>query len=141
MINSVRKASRGEFQTRILVKWIARYPYLTAPFSSKSSFSGVSKGYAFHGDSYRVFHEFFGGDNPFSDFFHLEKNLDVDGHATFGGLQGRAQPKQDPPVERELFLTLEELYKGCTKKMKISRKVRDVLEFQMIAVFDTSKIL
>ena len=47
----------------------------------------------------------------------------MDGHATFGGLKGRAQPKQDPPIERELSLTLEEVYNGCTKKMKISRKV------------------
>lgn len=87
-----------------------------------------------------MFREFFGGDNPFSgqcglnillsikffvDFFHLESNVDVDGHATFGGLKGRAQPKQDPPIERDLLLTLEEVYNGCIKKMKISRKVRE----------------
>lgn len=30
---------------------------------------------------------------------------------------------QDPPIEHSLNLTLEELYQGCTKKMKISRKV------------------
>ena len=50
----------------------------------------------------------------------------------FAGLQGRGRKKQDPPIERELYLTLEEVYKGCTKKMKISRRVgtRDgALEF------------
>ena len=31
---------------------------------------------------------------------------------------------QDPPIEHSLNLALEELYQGCTKKMKISRKVR-----------------
>lgn len=41
----------------------------------------------------------------------------------FGGLKGRSQPKQDPPVERDLMLTLEEVYNGCIKKMEISRKV------------------
>jgi DnaJ-class molecular chaperone len=53
----------------------------------------------------------------------LESNIDVDGHATFGGLKGRSQPKQDPAIEKDLNLTLEEIYNGCTKKMKISRKV------------------
>ena len=42
----------------------------------------------------------------------------------FGGISGRSQPKKDPPVTKDLFLTLEEVYSGCTKKMKISRRVR-----------------
>lgn len=41
----------------------------------------------------------------------------------FGGPNGRGQPRQDPPIERELFLTLEEIYMGCLKKMKVSRRV------------------
>lgn len=41
----------------------------------------------------------------------------------FGGLKGRSQPKQDPPIEKELSLTLEEAFNGCIKKMKIARKV------------------
>ena len=41
----------------------------------------------------------------------------------FGGLHGRGAKKQDPPIERELALSLEEVYHGCTKKMKISRRV------------------
>ena len=113
-----------------------------------------SEGYTFHGDVNKVFKEFFGENNPFAglsplnlnellilplslslsislslcpDFFHLENNTDIDGHVTFGGLKGRAQPKQDPPVERDLLLTLEEVYNGCTKKMKISRKVSIML--------------
>ena len=31
---------------------------------------------------------------------------------------------QDPPIEVDLNLQLEELYTGCLKKIKISRKVR-----------------
>ena len=41
----------------------------------------------------------------------------------FGGLAGRGKKKQDPPIERDLMLSLEEVFHGCIKKMKISRKV------------------
>lgn len=49
----------------------------------------------------------------------------VDGDLSmgFGGLAGRGAKKQDTPIERDLFLSLEEVYHGCTKKMKISRRV------------------
>ncbi|KAE8748139.1 hypothetical protein FOCC_FOCC005142 [Frankliniella occidentalis] len=30
---------------------------------------------------------------------------------------------QDPPIEHDLYVTLEDILKGCTKKMKISRRV------------------
>eukprot|EP00123_Amoebidium_parasiticum_P010148 comp19921_c0_seq1/m.24180 comp19921_c0_seq1/g.24180 ORF comp19921_c0_seq1/g.24180 comp19921_c0_seq1/m.24180 type:complete len:360 (-) comp19921_c0_seq1:378-1457(-) len=39
-----------------------------------------------------------------------------------GGM-GSPGPTQDPPIERDLFVTLEELYVGTTKKLKISKKV------------------
>ena len=57
------------------------------------------------------------------DLFNFDNAVDSDGLATFGGLKGRAQPKQDPPIERDLALALEEVFNGCIKKMKISRKV------------------
>ncbi|KAJ1344873.1 hypothetical protein BSLG_000388 [Batrachochytrium salamandrivorans] len=47
----------------------------------------------------------------------------------FGGLYGMNQGprnhtiKKDQPVEIELILTLEDIYLGCIKKIKISRKV------------------
>ena len=41
-------------------------------------------------------------------------------------MKGRSQPKKDPPIERDLALTLEEVFNGGIKKMKISRKVRAV---------------
>ncbi len=49
--------------------------------------------------------------------------MDADGRLSFGGLKGRSQPKQDPPIEKDLALTLEETFNGCVKKMKIARKV------------------
>ncbi len=59
----------------------------------------------------------------FTDLFNFDAVTDADGFTSFGGLKGRAQPKQDPPVERDLSLTLEEVFNGSVKKMKISRKV------------------
>ena len=50
--------------------------------------------------------------------------VDGDMHMSFGGLHGRGAKKQDPPIERELVLALEEVFHGCTKKMKISRRVK-----------------
>ena len=61
------------------------------------------------------------------DLFNYDADIDSDGFATFGGLKGRAQPKQDPPIERDLVLTLEEIFNGAVKKMKISRKVVQVV--------------
>ncbi|XP_033113332.1 dnaJ homolog subfamily B member 13-like [Anneissia japonica] len=77
-------------------------------------------GYAFHGDAHKVFKNFFGGDNPFNEFFD---GVDGDLSMGFGGLLGRGNKKQDDSIERDLVLTLEEVFHGCTKKMKISRRV------------------
>ncbi|KAM5318750.1 dnaJ homolog subfamily B member 13 isoform 2-T2 [Glossophaga mutica] len=77
-------------------------------------------GYVFHGNPEKVFHEFFGGNNPFGEFFDEEGN---EADLNFGGLRGRGVKKQDPPIERDLYLSLEDLFFGCTKKIKISRRV------------------
>jgi DnaJ family protein B protein 13 len=77
-------------------------------------------GYTFHGDANKVFRDFFGGDNPFQEFYD---RVDGDMSMGFGGLNGRGAKRQDPPIERELALSLEEVYHGSTKKMKISRRV------------------
>jgi len=73
---------------------------------------GWTEGFTFHGDAKRVFRDFFGTSNPFADF-----QVPDNQKGTFGG------KKQDPPIERELYCSLEELYSGCDKKMKISRHV------------------
>lgn len=56
----------------------------------------------------------------FSEFYD---RVDGDLSMSFGGLAGRGRKKQDPPIERDLYLSLEEVFHGCTKKMKISRRV------------------
>ena len=52
--------------------------------------------------------------------------VDGDLSMSFGGLAGRGRKKQDPPIERDLYLSLEEVFHGCTKKMKISRRVSPI---------------
>jgi DnaJ family protein B protein 13 len=90
-----------------------------------TSEGGFLDGYTFHGDPHKVFDDFFGCNNPFkvTELFSYEDGLAAGGYPKFGGLKGRSQPKQDPPIQRDLMLTLEEVYNGCIKKMEISRKV------------------
>ncbi|MEE6512819.1 hypothetical protein FKM82_020079 [Ascaphus truei] len=101
--------------------------------------NGQSFSYSFHGDPHAMFTEFFGGRNPFDNFFSRgEDDMDTEdpfanfGMGGFGNMGGfpRAVPhrqdprsrKQDPPVVRELAVSLEEVLTGCTKKMKISHQ-------------------
>lgn len=67
----------------------------------------------------------------FADFFNglTESPVALFGKK-FGGMHGMNNtspaaegPQQDPPVNHELHVTLEELYLGAVKKMKITRKV------------------
>ncbi|XP_059902384.1 dnaJ homolog subfamily B member 1b [Gadus macrocephalus] len=107
--------------------------------------------YTFQGDPHAVFAEFFGGRNPFDQLFgnrnggfHEEMNQE-DPFARFGmsggGLGGLPRSfssgmggmggmgggtsltkRQDPPVVHDLQVTLEEVFSGCVKKMKISHQ-------------------
>ncbi|XP_070684235.1 dnaJ homolog subfamily B member 1b [Pempheris klunzingeri] len=105
--------------------------------------------YTFQGDPHAIFEEFFGGRNPFGQFFGarnggMDEDMDTDDpFARFGmggggrggfprsfstGMGGMGphcsvvKKQQDPPVVHDLRVTLEEVLSGCTKKMKISRK-------------------
>ncbi|XP_062306023.1 dnaJ homolog subfamily B member 1a [Osmerus eperlanus] len=101
--------------------------------------------YTFHGDPHAMFAEFFGGRSPFEQFFphNGDNDMDIDdpfaafGMGGMGGMGGgfqrsfKSRPggscggrekKKDPPVVHELKVSLEEVFSGCTKKMKISRK-------------------
>jgi len=90
-----------------------------------------------------IFRQFFGNENPFASFgmgsggqrmrFSQMNDNGMGGYTftTTGGdhmdedmdtNMSNMRPQQSPPVETRLYCSLEELYKGATKKMRISRK-------------------
>uniref|UniRef100_T1GBA8 Chaperone DnaJ C-terminal domain-containing protein n=1 Tax=Megaselia scalaris TaxID=36166 RepID=T1GBA8_MEGSC len=111
--------------------------------------------YQFHGDPRATFAQFFGSSNPFASFFDMGDNLfdknvfDLDTErdffsSPFGGLGSRhglgspfrshsfnvhssfgSKKQQDPPIEHDLYVTLEDIYHGCVKKMRISRRITE----------------
>ncbi|CAF1558268.1 unnamed protein product [Rotaria magnacalcarata] len=76
--------------------------------------------YVFHGNAEKIFRDFFGGDNPFMEFY---TTADQNRSLGFGGIDGRGRVKKDPPIVRDLLLSLEDCYHGAIKKIKISRRV------------------
>lgn len=106
--------------------------------------------YEFHGDPRATFAQFFGTADPFGGFFGSSGGFgDIfgDGGNVFiqvggenfsngfpsgphrsqsfhdGGYSQKERRLQDPPVEYDLYLALEEISEGVTKKMRISRTV------------------
>jgi len=118
---------------------------------SRPDFEGFEGGYKFHGDSELVFSQFFGGKNPFADFFAVHNDAVSPFGAKFGGLHGMTtgnaasgEPVQPPPIEQDLHLTFEELYNGTIKKIKITRRVfkedgPSTVEADKILVIDVKK--
>ena len=104
---------------------------------------GNGTSYTFSGDPHKIFTQFFGpGVNPFEDMMGGSFSRGNGGGTSFasfstsgmpgfvdfsqmtgGGSGFNPAPRQDPPIEHTVNLSLEELYSGCTKKMKISRNV------------------
>ncbi|XP_032939659.1 dnaJ homolog subfamily B member 1 isoform X3 [Catharus ustulatus] len=106
-----------------------------APTPGPGGSNGPTFTYTFRGDPHAMFAEFFDGRNPFDTFFVQRNGDDEDGEESFntfhvGGFgsvsfprgRGAEGRRQDPPVLYELRVSLEEIYSGCTKKMKISHK-------------------
>lgn len=60
----------------------------------------------------------FGGDDFFASAFGREGG-------SMGSSMGVARPQKAPLIENRLPCSLEDLYKGTTKKMKISREIAD----------------
>nr|XP_036676031.1 uncharacterized protein LOC108010415 [Drosophila suzukii] len=69
--------------------------------------------YQFHGDPYATFGKFFGYSYASSD--------DDDDFPVASGSGRRLLPK-NPPVEHGILVTLEEIAKGCTKRLTISQR-------------------
>ncbi|CAJ0932048.1 unnamed protein product, partial [Mesorhabditis belari] len=87
--------------------------------------------YEFHSDPMEMFSQFFGGSDPFGGMFggmpggafHFGGAAPGMSGMDFGGHGGHRRQRQDPTVVHELAVSLEDIYKGCVKKMKITRKV------------------
>ncbi|KAE9555749.1 hypothetical protein FO519_000963 [Halicephalobus sp. NKZ332] len=89
--------------------------------------------YQFTGDPMRMFSQMFGnGGGLFTDFGGFGGPGGADFVFTNGddfgfGMPGMGHPRrtqrQDPTVQHELPVSLEDIHKGCTKKMRITRKV------------------
>ena len=117
-----------------------------------SSAAGGNYSYTFHGDPRATFAQFFGTNDPFSIFFGSDGagpggfggdmfggGMDQeDIFSQMGGNRGGAfrsqsfnvhgnpqakKMKVDPPLEHDLYVTLEDINIGCSKKMKISKMV------------------
>ncbi|XP_054732972.1 dnaJ protein homolog 1 [Anastrepha obliqua] len=108
---------------------------------------GGSRAYQYHGDPRATFAQFFGSSDPFGIFFSssdpsrmfgdsqnifMATGNDDDIYSQMGGggafrsqsfnaQPNRKRQQQDPPIEHNLYVSLEEVDKGCVKKMKISR--------------------
>ncbi|XP_018326877.1 dnaJ protein homolog 1-like isoform X2 [Agrilus planipennis] len=99
---------------------------LKGGINPETSDSGTFR-YTFHGDPRATFAQFFGSANPFQTFFDivfgLRNNKDNTQHTKIFHSARNNKQNQDPPLEKDLFVTLEEVSSGCTKRMKISRKV------------------
>lgn len=55
-----------------------------------------------------------------SQSFNVGPGGHIHGHS--GGQQSGKRKMQDPPIEHDLYVSLEEIHSGCNKKMKISRR-------------------
>ncbi|KAL3975897.1 hypothetical protein ACER0C_021783 [Sarotherodon galilaeus] len=82
----------------------------TGGSSSSGPPGSSSYHYTFHGDPHATFASFFGGSNPFDMRGVPSERL------------GTNRKQQDPPVVHELKVSLEEIFHGCTKRMKITRR-------------------
>eukprot|EP00056_Hartaetosiga_gracilis_P011178 m.167645 g.167645 ORF g.167645 m.167645 type:complete len:332 (-) comp13464_c2_seq17:2086-3081(-) len=96
-------------------------------YGSNGLKNGAPKGHdtytepwVFGDDAKKVFSDFFGTENPFQDIFPPQDEM------KFGEkphLSQQLRRVQSSAIVSELLITMEEAFGGCTKKLKISRKV------------------
>lgn len=77
---------------------------------------GTTGGWDFNRNPDEMFADFFGNSSPFADFFNSDT-----GAPLLTQPQDQKAPKA-PPAQANMYCSLEELYQGCTKKMKITRR-------------------
>jgi len=82
---------------------------------------GKTGGYVFRSNPEEMFLSHFGSSSPFADFFNQSASGGSN-NPLFQSLNPYPQPPQLPPQEVNLYCSLEELYLGCTKTVKTTRK-------------------
>lgn len=99
------------------------------PMPSQGGFSFPRGGGGFQAsDPNDIFAAMFGGDGATATFSFEDL---LSGMGGMGGMGGRSQrqrqrqPRKAPASEHELRLTLEELFTGCRKKLKVTRQIMD----------------
>ncbi|KAK6635385.1 hypothetical protein RUM44_000636 [Polyplax serrata] len=74
--------------------------------------------YIYHGDCMRTYEEFFGTRSPFADILDVRiRPLPI-----YNLPEGRGVKNKQESLVRPIYCTIEELYQGCVKKMKIKRQ-------------------
>lgn len=95
----------------------------------ESFFMGGGMGLGGHGGTATMFYgddEMDVDDHPFGSHFGMRSSNPFRSQSFTAGSPNISRSKakqQDPPLEHDLYVSLEDVAKGCTKKMKISRKV------------------
>jgi len=110
-------------------------------FSGFSQTGGFPGGFTFRtsgfsaSDAEELFAKMFGTRHPGSFGSFGEDDEDSFGgfggfpgmgaRTTFGSSRPSRKPRKAPPIEREFFCSLEDLFKGTTKKLKVSKTIMD----------------
>lgn len=109
--------SSFRFSSRSPDDIFAEFFGFSRPFGGMGGMGGMGGGGGGGMRGSRFSSSFF-GDDLFGSF----------GEAGGGGVESmryQTAPKREPPIEKKLPCTLDDLYKGTTKKMKISREICD----------------
>ena len=85
--------------------------------------------YKFSGNAHKIFEKFFGTSNPFALIKDGKKNIESEYSAVTSNYEkkdadlkpGETKKGELPPIDVELYCTLEELYNGCTKTVKYKK--------------------
>ena len=130
------------------------------PEASGQTFANGGHTYRFNPrNAEDIFAEFFGESSPFAGMAGMGNKggrPNPFGDHMFGGFGGESVfrsfndasgggpssgPRKAPPVENKLHCTLEEIYSGSTRKMKISRNVVDASGYVFHIVFFMFRII
>ncbi|GLT27522.1 hypothetical protein SLA2020_025090 [Shorea laevis] len=94
----------------------------------KTSFStrNISTSSQFNPGNSDELHKIFGLSGSSSVGNGSGSSTQVFGDDTFSRVMGRGEQRKEPPIERRLPCSLEELFNGTSKKVKITREVIDM---------------